>query len=163
VINLSKKLIIILTSLTLLGCGFELQNTVNFAGKFETLYIQTADPYTVFYRTIRRQMLSHGVEIVTESVNVDYALIIHQDESNQRTLSVSGRNTPREYEVYYLVKWSLVKGNQVIIQPMTSSKYQDYTFDQRQLLGKSNESRIIQEALAEDIVQMILVKLNQVL
>ena len=149
--------------MTLLGCGFELQNTVNFTGKFETLYIQTADPYTVFNRTIRRQMLSHGVEIVTESVNVDYALIIHQDESNQRTLSVSGRNTPREYEVYYLVKWSLVKGNQVIIQPMTSSKYQDYTFDQRQLLGKSNESRIIQEALAEDIVQMILVKLNQVL
>ena len=149
--------------MTLLGCGFELQNTVNFTGKFETLYIQTADPYTVFYRTIRRQMLSHGVEIVTESVNVDYALIIHQDESNQRTLSVSGRNTPREYEVYYLVKWSLVKGNQVIVQPMTSSKYQDYTFDQRQLLGKSNESRIIQEALAEDIVQMILVKLNQVL
>ena len=149
--------------MTLLGCGFELQNTVNFAGKFETLYIQPADPYTVFYRTIRRQMLNHGVEIVTESVNVDYALIIHQDESDQRTLSVSGRNTPREYEVYYLVKWSLVKGNQVIIQPMTSSKYQDYTFDQRQLLGKSNESRIIQEALAKDIVQMILVKLNQTL
>ena len=149
--------------MTLLGCGFELQNTVNFAGKFETLYIQTADPYTVFYRTIRRQMLSHGVEIVTESVNVDYALIIHQDESNQRTLSVSGRNTPREYEVYYLVKWSLTKGNQVIVQPTISNKFQDYTFDQRQLLGKSTESRIIQESLAEDIVQMILVKLNQLL
>ncbi|GIT35274.1 MAG: hypothetical protein Ct9H300mP4_15930 [Gammaproteobacteria bacterium] len=46
---------------------------------------------------------------------------------------------------------------------MISNKYQDYTFDQRQLLGKSNESRIIQEALAKDIVQMILVKLNQTL
>jgi len=154
---------IILTSLMLLGCGFELQNTANFTGKLETLYIQTADPYTVFYRTIKRQMANHGVEIVTESKNSNFALIIHQDESNQRILSVSGRNTPREYEVYYLVKWSLVKGNQVIIQPMTSNKYQDYTFDQRQLLGKSNESRIIQEALAKDIVQMILVKLNQTL
>ena len=162
-INISKKLIIVLTSLTLLGCGFELQNTDNFIGKFETLYIQTADPYTVFYRTIRQQMLRHGVEIVTESDNPDFALIIHQDESNQRILSVSGRNTPREYEVYYLLKWSLVKGNQVIIPTMTSNKYQDYTFDQRKLLGKSNESRIIQEALAEDIVQMILVKLNQTL
>ena len=149
--------------MTLLGCGFELQNTVNFAGKFETLYIQTADPYTVFYRTIKRQMANHGVELVTESKNSNFALIIHQDESNQRILSVSARNMPREYEVYYLVKWSLVKGNQVIIQPMTSNKYQDYTFDQRQLLGKSNESRIIQEALAKDIVQMILVKLNQTL
>ena len=154
---------IFLTSLMLLGCGFELQNTANFTGKLETLYIQTADSYTIFYRTIRRQMEMNGVEIVTESADSNFALIIHQDESDQRTLSVSGRNMPKEYEVYYLVKWSLVKGNQVIIRPMTSNKYQDYTFDQRQLLGKSNESRIIQEALAEDIVQMILVKLNQML
>ena len=147
----------------LLGCGFELQNTTNFTGKLETLYIQTADPYTVFYRTLRREMANHGVEIVTESTSSNFALIIYQDESNQRILSVSARNTPREYEVYYQVEWSLVKGNQVIIQPMTSNKYQDYTFDQRQLLGKSNESRIIQEVLAEDIAQMILVKLNQIL
>lgn len=149
--------------MTLLGCGFELQNTANFTGKIETLYIQTTDPYTVFYRTLKRQMENHGVEIVAESDDAYFDFIIHQDESSQRILSVSGRNMPKEYEVYYLVKWSLTKGNKVIIQPMTSSKYQDYTFDQRQLLGKSNESRIIQEALAKDIAQMILVKLNQTL
>ena len=149
--------------MTLLGCGFELQNNANFTGKIETLYIQTTDPYTVFYRTLKRQMENHGVEIVAESDDAYFDFIIHQDESNERILSVSGRNTPREYEVYYLIRWSLVKGNQVIIQPMTSNKYQDYTFDQRQLLGKSNESRIIQEALAKDIVQMIFVKLNQTL
>ena len=162
-INLSKKLIIIVTSLLLLGCGFQLQNSANFVGKLETLYIQTTDSYTVFYQTMKRQMVDNGVEITTERAAADFVLTIHADESDQRILSVSGRNTPREYEVYYLVKWSLVKGNQVIIQPMTSNKYQDYTFDQRQLLGKSNESRIIQEALAKDIVQMILVKLNQTL
>ncbi len=147
----------------LIGCGFELQNTASFTGKLETLYIKTADPYTIFYRTIKRQMANHGVEIVTESDDSNFVIIIHQDESTQRILSVSGTNMPREYEVYYLVEWSLVKDKQVIIQPMTSSKYHDYTFDQRQLLGKSNESLIIQEALAKDIVQMILVKLNQTL
>ena len=147
----------------LMGCGFELQNTASFSGKLETLYIKTADPYTIFYRTIKRQMANHGVEIVTESDDSNFVIIIHQDESTQRILSVSGTNMPREYEVYYLVEWSLVKDKQVIIQPMTSSKYHDYTFDQRQLLGKSNESLIIQEALAKDIVQMILVKLNQTL
>ena len=147
----------------LMGCGFELQNTASFTGKLETLYIKTADPYTIFYRTIKRQMANHGVEIVTESDDSNFVIIIHQDESTQRILSVSGTNMPREYEVYYLVEWSLVKDKQVIIQPMTSSKYHDYTFDQRQLLGKSNESLIIQEALAKDIVQMILVKLNQTL
>ena len=147
----------------LIGCGFELQNTASFTGKLETLYIKTADPYNIFYRTIKRQMANHGVEIVTESDDSNFVIIIHQDESTQRILSVSGTNMPREYEVYYLVEWSLVKDKQVIIQPMTSSKYHDYTFDQRQLLGKSNESLIIQEALAKDIVQMILVKLNQTL
>ena len=139
----------------LIGCGFELQNTASFTGKLETLYIKTADPYTIFYRTIKRQMANHGVEIVTESDDSNFVIIIHQDESTQRILSVSGTNMPREYEVYYLVEWSLVKDKQVIIQPMTSSKYHDYTFDQRQLLGKSNESLIIQEALAKDIVCLL--------
>ena len=159
--NLSKKLIIIVTSLQLLGCGFQLQNSANFVGKLETLYIQTTDSYTVFYQTMKRQMVDNGVEITTERADADFVLTIHADESDQRILSVSGRNTPREYEVYYLVKWSLTKGNQIIIQPTTNNRFQDYTFDQRQLLGKSTESRIIQESLAEDIVQMILIKLNQ--
>ena len=161
--NLSKKLVIIITSLLLLGCGFQLQNSANFAGKLETIYIQTTDPYTIFYQTMKRQMVNNGVAIKTERAAADFVLTIHADESDQRILSVSGRNTPREYEVYYLVKWSLTKGNQVIVQPTISNKFQDYTFDQRQLLGKSTESRIIQESLAEDIVQMILVKLNQLL
>ena len=161
--NLSKKLIIIVTSLLLLGCGFQLQNSANFVGKLETLYIQTTDSYTVFYQTMKRQMVDNGVEITTERATADFVLTIHADESDQRILSVSGRNTPREYEVYYLVKWSLTKGNQIIIQPTTNNRFQDYTFDQRQLLGKSTESRIIQESLAEDIVQIILVKLNQLL
>ena len=161
--NLSKKLVIIVTSLLLLGCGFQLQNSANFVGKLETLYIQTTDPYTVFYQTMKRKMVDNGVEITTERAAADFGLTIHADESDQRILSVSGRNTPREYEVYYLVKWSLTKGNQIIIQPTTNNRFQDYTFDQRQLLGKSTESRIIQESLAEDIVQMILVKLNQLL
>ena len=162
-INLSKKLIIIVTALLLLGCGFQLQNSANVVGKLETLYIQTTDPYTVFYQTIKRKLVDNGVEITTERADAEFVLTIHADESDQRILSVSGRNTPREYEVYYLVKWSLTKGNQIIIQPTTNNRFQDYTFDQRQLLGKSTESRIIQESLAEDIVQMILVKLNQLL
>ena len=161
--NLPKKLAITVTSLLLLGCGFQLQNSANFVGKLETLYIQTTDPYTVFYQTMKRKMVDNGIEITTERAAADFVLTIHADETDQRILSVSGRNTPREYEVYYLVKWSLTKGNQIIIQPTTNNRFQDYTFDQRQLLGKSTESRIIQESLAEDIVQMILVKLNQLL
>ena len=83
---------------------------------------------------MKRQMVDNGVEITTERAAADFVLTIHADESGQRILSVSGRNTPREYEVYYLVKWSLIKGNQIIIQPTTSNRFQDYTFDQRQLL-----------------------------
>ena len=74
--NFSKQLIIILVSMMLIGCGFELQNTASFTGKLETLYIKTADPYTIFYRTIKRQMANHGVEIVTESDDSNFVIII---------------------------------------------------------------------------------------
>ena len=83
------------------------------------------------------------------------------DESEQRTLSVSATNTPQEYEVYYQVTWSFSQGDKIILEAVTNLRTQDYTFDQRQLLGKSNESQMIKQALAKDIAQEVIFRLNE--
>jgi outer membrane lipopolysaccharide assembly protein LptE/RlpB len=83
------------------------------------------------------------------------------DESEERTLTVSATNTPQEYEVYYRVVWSFNEGNKTILESVTNLRIQDYTFDQRQLLGKSNESLMIKQALAKDIAQEIIFRLNK--
>ena len=158
---LGKRLILILLSWSLFGCGFQLQDSSGLVAKLSTVYIDTSDPYTIFYRSIKHHMAKNGIVVTNNKNGSDYVLSILADQSGQRVLSVSASNTPREYEVYYLVKWSFSKDGKVIIQPVTNKKMQDYGFDQTQLLGKSIESRVVKESLAKDIVQLIFYKIDQ--
>ena len=149
----------LLTSLVL-SCGFELQNTSNISEKLDALIIKTNNPYSAFYRTLRNQFRESGTRIIDDTSQSDYTLTILTDESEQRTLSVSATNTPQEYEIYYRVIWSFSKGDTMILESVTNLSIQDYTFDQRQLLGKSNESQMIKQALAKDIAREVIFRLN---
>jgi len=150
-----------LLSSLLLSCGFELQNTSNIGEKIDVLTIKTNNPYSIFYRTLRNEFRENGSKIVDDISLSNYTLTILMDESEERTLTVSAINTPQEYEVYYRVVWSFNEGNKTILESVTNLRIQDYTFDQRQLLGKSNESLMIKQALAKDIAQEIIFRLNK--
>ena len=156
-----RIIFISLLSSLVLSCGFELQNTSNIGEKLDALTIKTNNPYSIFYRTLRNQFRESGTKIIDDVSQSDYTLTILMDESEQRTLSVSATNTPQEYEVYYRVTWSFSQGDKTILEAVTNLRTQDYTFDQRQLLGKSNESQMIKQALAKDIAQEVIFRLNE--
>ena len=155
-----RIIFISLLSSLVLSCGFELQNTSSISEKLDALIIKTNNPYTTFYRTLRNQFRESGTRIIDDTSQSDYTLTILTDESKQRTLSVSATNTPQEYEVYYRVTWSFSKGDKIILESVSNLSIQDYTFDQRQLLGKSNESQMIKQALAKDIAREVIFRLN---
>ena len=155
-----RIIFISLLSSLVLSCGFELQNTSSISEKLDALIIKTNNPYTTFYRTLRNQFRESGTRIIDDTSQSNYMLTILTDESKQRTLSVSATNTPQEYEVYYRVTWSFSKGDKIILESVTNLSTQDYTFDQRQLLGKSNESQMIKQALAKDIAREVIFRLN---
>lgn len=156
-----RIIFISLLATLVLSCGFELQNTSNIGEKLDALTIKTNNPYSIFYRTLRNQFRESGTKIIDDVSQSDYTLTILMDESEQRTLSVSATNTPQEYEVYYQVTWSFSQGDKIILEAVTNLRTQDYTFDQRQLLGKSNESQMIKQALAKDIAQEVIFRLNE--
>ena len=156
-----RIIFISLLSSLVLSCGFELQNTSSISEKLDALIIKTNNPYTTFYRTLRNQFRESGTRIIDDTSQSNYMLTILTDESKQRTLSVSATNTPQEYEVYYRVTWSFSKGDKIILESVSNLSIQDYTFDQRQLLGKSNESQMIKQALAKDIAREVIFRLNE--
>jgi len=91
-----------------------------------------------------------------------YVLVIKQDISSDRILSISAKNTPMEYEIAYQVVWSLFKGNQEIISDIKHIETQDYSFDQNQLLGKRKEAEYLNDSLAEKISNGVLLKLGSI-
>ena len=63
-------------------------------------YIATADRHSTFYHHLRRELHASGVEIVDSPIDATAEFAILKDETGQRVLSVSGRNVPREFEVF---------------------------------------------------------------
>ena len=135
-----KQLTCLIGLLILSGCGFELQNTGNLNEKIDSVYIQTIDPYSSFFRSIKDALRNNGVMISDKRDEASYVLVIKEDISSDRILSISAKNTPMEYEIAYQVVWSLFKGNQEIISDIKHIETQDYSFDQNQLLGKRKEA-----------------------
>ena len=157
-----KQLTCLIGLLILSGCGFELQNTGNLNEKIDSVYIQTIDPYSSFFRSIKDSLRNNGVMISDKRDEASYVLVIKEDISSDRILSISAKNTPMEYEIAYQVVWSLFKGNQEIISDIKHIETQDYSFDQNQLLGKRKEAEYLNDSLAEKISNGVLLKLGSI-
>ena len=70
-------------------------------------YIATQDRHSQFYQALRVELNASGVEVVESPADATAIFTIHTDITRQRVLSVSARNVPTEYEVFYTVSYSV--------------------------------------------------------
>lgn len=123
-------------------------------------YIATADRHSLFYRQLRRGLQAAGAEVVNSPTDAtaEFQLII--DDTGQRVLSVSARNVPREYEVYYTIEYSVRSGETIMLAPQLQTLTQNYTYDETEVLGKAREEELMREAIVKDLVQIVLIQLS---
>lgn len=146
--------------LGLSACGFQLRSSLTVPAQMSSTYIETADTYSLFYRKLRRELQSAGVRVVDNKADASAVFSILSDETDQRVLSVSARNVPREYEVYYSVYYSVQAGNAVLMEPQLQTATRDYTYDETRVLGKSREEDLLRDAIANDLVRIVLIQLS---
>ena len=142
--------------LLLAGCGFQLQGAVTPPAEMARTYIAADDRYSPFYRELRRELGGAGIELVDTPDEATATLSILVDETDQRVLSVSARNVPTEYEVYYSIEYSLASGDRRLLSPQFITLTRDYTYDETLVLGKAREEDLLREAIARDLVRIVL-------
>lgn len=151
----------ILVALALLaGCGFQLQGNLVTPPGMERTYIDTVERNSQFHRELRRQLLAADVEIVDSPEQATAVFAITVDNTGQRVLSVSARNVPTEYQVYYTIAYSLVSGEQTLLAPRDVTFTRDYTWDETLVLGKAREEDLLREAIVRDLVQTVLKQIS---
>ena len=119
-------------------------------------WIETDDEKSLFYREFRKALIDAGVDIVDAPEEATAVFSIYFDRTNQRVLSVSARNVPTEYEVFYTIRYGLVSGQQTLIERQDLTLTRDYTYDPTLVLGKSAEEQVIRESLVDDLVRIVL-------
>ena len=149
------NLCILLGAMLLGACGFRIQGTGEFPETLATTYIDTNDRYTVFYRKLRTELEQGGVQVVESPVHSDAVIRIREDESGQTVLTVSARNVPTEYNVFYRVSYSVDANAEEVLPLQSLDLAQAYTYNANTVLGKNRERDAIQESLAENLVRQV--------
>ena len=118
-------------------------------------YIATDDRYSLFYRELRMQLLAAGVDLVDSPADSTATFSITYDDTDQRVLSVSARNVPTEYEVYYTIEYALDSGAGNLLEQQVLTLTRDYTYDSTLVLGKAKEEELLREAIVKDLVRIV--------
>lgn len=126
----------------------------------ERTYIEAADRHSLLYRELRIAMQEAGMQLVDDPASATATLNLSYDETDQRVLSVSARNVPTEYEVYYTIEYSLYAGQQTMLEMQSLTLTRDYNYDPTLVLGKAREEELLRAAIVDDIVRIILKQIS---
>jgi LPS-assembly lipoprotein len=137
-----------------------MQGQTSVPSEMERTYIVAADEFSLFYRELKLQLQANGVHIVESPTEATATFSIHFDKTDQRVLSVSARNTPTEYEVFYSIQYSLDSGEKNLQPLQLITLTRDYTYDETLVLGKSHEEQVLRENIVDDLVRTVLRQLG---
>ena len=144
----------------LAGCGFQLQGALTTPAEMERTYIATSDSYSGFYRDLRAALEMANVNVVDSAAEATATFTILFDETDQRVLSVSARNVPTEYEVYYTIEYALDGGQKRLLERQSLTLTRDYTYDPTLVLGKAREEELLRDAIVDDLVRIVLKQIS---
>ncbi len=145
--------------LLLAGCGFQLKGAVSLPADVKTVYVATSDELSPFSVELGRALHAAGAALAASASVADAVIRVAQDRTGRRVLSVSARNTPQEYQVYYVLGYSIERGEQQAVAPQQIEVSRSYSFSESDLLAKDREEAILREALARDLADLVVRRL----
>lgn len=162
--SLSRICALILVPVLLLqaACGFQLRGATSVPPEMARTYIDAQDRRSLFYRRLRDSLQNAGVNVVDSPADATATFSILRDLPGERVLSVSARNVPREFEVFYTVFYSVQTEDQTLLEPVSQTLTRDYTWDETQVLGKEKEEALLRAAIVDDLVRIVLIQLSAI-
>lgn len=152
------RLVVSLTALLFAACGFHLQGRAELPRSLASARIVADDPQTDFYASLRAALLTAGTRLDAET-GTAATIHITADTSAERVLTVSTHNIPNAYVLSYRVEVSVDYQGRELLAPEVHTVTREYSFDERALLAKEREREVLRQALADDLVALIMRRL----
>ena len=142
-------------SLMLGACGFQVRGPAEFPPGMSAIYIDTQDRYTPFYRAMATTIRETDTKLTDDPTRADTVIRVLRDDSGQRVLSVSARNVPLEYRVFYTIQYAVVVQGEQVLPPQSVTRTLDYIYDENEVLGMAVQEQTLTEAIARDRVGLV--------
>jgi LPS-assembly lipoprotein len=144
--------------LSLAACGFHLQGRTALPRELSSVSIDAGDRQSDFYSALRAALERSGAQLDSEAKDAATIRVIN-DSSGERVLTVSAQNRPTAYVLSYTVKVAVEYQGRELLAPEEHTLTREYSFDETQLLAKNRERDALRQALAGDLVTLVMHRL----
>jgi LPS-assembly lipoprotein len=153
------RLGVLVSILGITACGWKLRAGVQLPPEVMPIQVETKDHYSDFYRELQQSLIAAGATLAQGNEAVGARVRIGGDATGENVLSVSSRNTPEEYLVFYNIEYAVdFKGHEVVpMQPLGLTAA--YSYDSNAVLAKQRERTGVQQALARELARQVLQRL----
>ena len=159
-VRIRSRCVVALVLALLAGCGFRLQGAAEALPEdLGRVYVSTRDDLTPFAVELRRGLDRNEVQMAPSAGEADAVIRVRVDRATRRVLAVSSRNTPTEFEIQYVVEYSVDRGGEEALPAQRLELTRNFSFDQGELLAKGHEEDILREAMARDLADLVLRRL----
>ncbi|TNF99606.1 MAG: hypothetical protein EP297_05285 [Gammaproteobacteria bacterium] len=145
----------------LTGCGFQMRGDWNLPPSMQNTVI--SGNYTRdMYDELKRNFQSASATLSKDpSSSVSAKLRIHEDRSDRRIMSVDVTGKALEYELYYILRFDVVRPDGVQIVPMQRIVLtRNYLFEDTQVIGSSREENLLKIDLRKDVARDLMRRLQ---
>jgi LPS-assembly lipoprotein len=142
------------------GCGWRLQGALGFPPEIRSASISGGEAHT---RTqVVRSLERAGLRTTSSTATTpDLMVILHEDLSGERMVSVTAGGRPNEFEVYRVIEFSLAHDGELLLDRRRIELTADYTYTLTDVLARQEEARQLGESLDRRIRQQLLRELEQ--
>jgi LPS-assembly lipoprotein len=159
--NRRGALVLVLSgALLLTGCGFRMRGSTSLPPGLERIHVATRDELSPFAVELFHGLERAGGRRAQSAGEADAVVRVRTDRAGRRVLSVSARNTPQEFAIFYEVEFSIERDGQEVVPPQRLELTRNISFDESQLLAKDREEEILRDAMARDLADQVLRRLE---
>lgn len=147
-----------------LGCGFHLRGMLARPTWFRTVAINMQEAHPEFAFALKESFKTMGVLVLPDPRRADCVLVIEKEASSKNLTSVSASTTPRQYQMTYMVYYSLLKASgESIISSNAISVSRQLTVNNNRILGSDFEEMLNYKEMRKELAVKILNRMNRLL
>lgn len=150
--------LVLLLSLVLSGCGFQLRGTAPLQ-KFPAIHLQ-GDQHSELLNLLGVQLQRNNVSLLSQADSQSAVFVLEQDSLQRRTLSLFPNGQVAEYSLIYKVDYQLVLPGQEA-KTYQIELFRDYQDDPSRALAKSRELDLMLTELRQQAVARIIRQLGR--
>ena len=161
VMHVKHTIIAIMCFLLLSGCGFKLRGAYKLPAEMQVTYVDAAQKSSTLTRALIRSLKASDIKVAENAADNIAVLKLTNESKTKRIVSVDANGRAREYTLTYAINFQVkALAAKFEIENQTVSIDRDFQFDTEDVLGNSREESQLYEEMQQDLIRLILLRLQ---